>query len=78
MTIDNRNSSIVNRHFPNDPRWLFGAVALVSLLVYLPTVFYGFVWDDNRLVKNNSYLEQTNPKEIFTKGFAYNPELGKD
>jgi tetratricopeptide (TPR) repeat protein len=74
----NRSSPAANRHFPNDPRWLFGVVALVSLLVYVPVVFYDFVWDDNRLVKNNSYLEETNPKEIFTKGFAYNPELGKD
>jgi Tfp pilus assembly protein PilF len=74
----NRDSSFANRHFPNDARWLFGAVALVSLLVYLPVVFYDFVWDDNRLVKHNSYLDQTNPREIFTRGFAYNPELGKD
>lgn len=74
----NRDSRFAIGHFPKDARWLFGAVALLSLLVYLPSVFYDFVWDDHRLVKSNSFLDQTNPREIFTRGFAYNPEFGKN
>jgi tetratricopeptide (TPR) repeat protein len=57
------------------PLVLFGIVAAITFLIYVPTLTYDFVWDDNRLVKNNSYLEQTNPTEIFTEGFAYNPGI---
>jgi Flp pilus assembly protein TadD len=53
-------------------------VSAIVLLAYLPTLWHDFVWDDNRLVKNNSYLEQTNPTEIFLRGFGYNPELDRN
>jgi protein O-mannosyl-transferase len=56
--------------------WLvFGGAALVALLVYLPTLRYGFVWDDGQLILNNPYLAQTNPIEIFTREFWHNPEV---
>jgi len=57
--------------------WLvFSAAALVALLLYLPTIRYGFVWDDNGLILNNPFLGQTNPIELLTKGFWNNPEAG--
>jgi tetratricopeptide (TPR) repeat protein len=56
--------------------WLvFSAAALVALLVYLPTLKYGFVWDDNELIPGNPFLARTNPIELFTKGFWNNPEV---
>ncbi len=56
-------------------RWLvFGAVALVALLLYLPTVRYGFVWDDRLLIVNDRFLDQANPIELFTKSFWTRPD----
>ena len=56
--------------------WLvFGAASLVALLVYLPTLKYDFVWDDNELIPGNPFLARTNPIELFTKGFWNNPEV---
>jgi Flp pilus assembly protein TadD len=52
---------------------IFIVVALVTLAVYLPTLKYGFVWDDNDLIRNNEFLTRTNPIDIFTKGFWHNP-----
>ena len=60
------------------PHLLFGIVSAIVLLAYLPTLWHDFVWDDNRLVKNNSYLEQTSPTEVFLRGFGYNPELDRN
>jgi Flp pilus assembly protein TadD len=56
--------------------WLvFGAASLVVLLLYLPTLRYGFVWDDGTLIVNNPFLSQTNPLELFTRGFWSNPKV---
>ncbi|HTW90290.1 MAG TPA: tetratricopeptide repeat protein [bacterium] len=55
--------------------WLvFGAAALAALLLYLPTLQYGFVWDDGPLILNNPSLDRTSPVGIFTQGFWNNPE----
>jgi tetratricopeptide (TPR) repeat protein len=55
--------------------WLvFGAAAVVALLLYLPTLKYGFVWDDRMLVLDNPLLARTNPVELFSRGFWNNPE----
>ena len=64
----------VRRTGSRSPWLVFGAAALVALLVYLPTLRYGFVWDDGELVVNNQFLARTNPIELFTKGFWNNPE----
>ena len=52
---------------------IFAAVALIALAIYLPTLRYGFVWDDNDLIRNNEFLTRTNPIDIFTRGFWHNP-----
>jgi protein O-mannosyl-transferase len=80
------------RHSPERPKtggrmrrtdswspWLvFGGAALVALLVYLPTMRYDFVWDDNELIPGNPFLARTNPIELFTKGFWNNPAVKGD
>src|SRR5512137_575346 len=60
------------------PLLLFAGAALIALLLYLPTLQYDFVWDDGLLIQKNSFLDQTNPLELFTKGFWYNPEMSSD
>jgi tetratricopeptide (TPR) repeat protein len=64
---------------PRAGRWrpwpVFSAAALVALLLYLPTLRYGFVWDDGVLILNNPSLDQTNPVKLLTKGFWNNPEV---
>jgi tetratricopeptide (TPR) repeat protein len=58
--------------------WLvFGAAALVALLLYLPTLRYGFVWDDRDLILNNPFLGRANPVQIFTKEFWNNPDVDR-
>ncbi len=80
----NHQSSIVIRNSGGgrrpavNPLLVFAGAALVALLVYLPTVKYDFVWDDGLLIQKNSFLDQTNPVELFTKGFWYNPEMNSD
>jgi tetratricopeptide (TPR) repeat protein len=67
MTDDRRNG---RRPIP----WLwFGGVALIALLLHLPTLPYDFVWDDNELVVDNRSLARADPGELFTRGFWYNP-----
>ncbi len=57
-------------------RWLvFGGAAMVALLLYLPTLQYGFVWDDVDLVMNNRFLGRAHPVEIFTTEFWNNPDM---
>jgi len=59
-------------------RWLvFGAAALVALLLYLPTLRYGFVWDDRMLILDNPFLGRTNPVDIFTREFWNNPDVDR-
>jgi len=56
--------------------WLvFGGAALIALLLYLPTLRYGFVWDDHDLILNNSFLDRATPAEIFTSEFWNNPDV---
>jgi Flp pilus assembly protein TadD len=58
--------------------WLvFGGAVLVALLVYLPTLRYGFVWDDRMLILDNPFLGRTNPVEIFTREFWNNPDVDR-
>jgi Flp pilus assembly protein TadD len=55
-------------------RWLvFGAAALGALLLYLPTLRYGFVWDDRTLILNNPFLDRANVGQILTGEFWNNP-----
>jgi Flp pilus assembly protein TadD len=55
--------------------WLvFGVVALAALALYLPTLRYGFAWDDHLLILDDPFLDRTNPVELLTKGFWTNPE----
>jgi len=56
--------------------WLvFSGAALAALLLYLPTLRYGFVWDDSIQILNNPFLDRTTPIELLTKGFWNNPEV---
>ena len=59
-------------------RWpVFGAAALVALLLYLPTLRYGFVWDDRTLILNNPFLGRANPVQILTREFWNNPDVDR-
>ena len=54
---------------------VLAAVALASVALYLPVTHYGFVWDDDTLITNNSLLAHSGPAEIFSRGFwAGSPE----
>jgi tetratricopeptide (TPR) repeat protein len=54
---------------------VLAAVVLFSAALYLPSARYGFVWDDNTLIANNSLLAHSRPAEIFSRGFwAGSPE----
>ena len=48
---------------------VLGIVALASVLVYIPTVNYDFVWDDTSLISNNQLLAQSKPWDLFTRNF---------
>ncbi|MBN2466243.1 hypothetical protein JXD38_11535, partial [candidate division WOR-3 bacterium] len=55
---------------------VLAAVALTSIVIYLPATRYGFVWDDDTLITNNSLLAHSGPAEIFSRGFwAGSPEV---
>jgi len=45
------------------------AVAVVAVVVYLPTLSYEFVWDDNSLIVNNTVLAHSGIKDIFSRDF---------
>ena len=62
---------------PQSPWLVFSGAALVALLLYLPTLRYGFVWDDRMLILNNPFLGRTNPVQIFTKEFWNNPDVDR-
>ena len=47
---------------------VLAAVALASVALYLPATHYGFVWDDDTLITNNSLLAHSGPAEIFSRG----------
>jgi tetratricopeptide (TPR) repeat protein len=57
---------------------VLGSCVGLTLLLYLPTLWYGFVWDDGHLIVGNEFLGNTNPIEIFAKGFWYNPGQGEE
>jgi protein O-mannosyl-transferase len=38
------------------PAWPIGASAALAVLLYLPSVRWGFVWDDRRLIEHNPLL----------------------
>ena len=58
--------------------WLvFGAAALVALLLYLPTLRYGFVWDDRTLILNNPFLGRANAVQILIGEFWNNPDVDR-
>jgi Flp pilus assembly protein TadD len=64
------------RNAGSQQRWLvFGAAALVALFVYLPTLRYGFVWDDRVLILENHYLDQASPVQVFAGPFVNNPDV---
>lgn len=47
------------------------AVALASVLLYLPTANYRFVWDDNLLITGNPTLASAGPIDLFARPFWY-------
>ena len=54
---------------------VLGAVALFSVLLYLPARSYQFVWDDNSLITQNRLLARSGPLDLFRQGFwAGSPE----
>ena len=56
---------------------VLAAVTLFSAALYLPAARYGFVWDDDPLIANNSLLAHSRPAEIFLRGFwSGSPEQG--
>lgn len=44
-------------------------VALASVIQYLPTLRFDFVWDDTQLITDNQLLARTSPLAIFGRGF---------
>ena len=57
--------------------FVLAAVTLFSVGLYLPATQYGFVWDDDPLIVNNSLLAHSRPADIFSRGFwAGSPEQG--
>jgi len=54
---------------------VLGAVALFSVLLYLPTRDYQFVWDDTSLITQNRLLAHSRPLDLFRREFwAGSPE----
>jgi tetratricopeptide (TPR) repeat protein len=54
---------------------VLGAVALFSVLLYLPTKGYQFVWDDTSLITQNRLLAHSRPLDLFRREFwAGSPE----
>jgi protein O-mannosyl-transferase len=58
--------------------WVFGAAAAITFLLYVPTLWYGFVWDDGHLIVNNAFVARSSPVEIFARGFWFNPGKAED
>jgi tetratricopeptide (TPR) repeat protein len=48
---------------------------MVAAALYLPSISYNFVWDDDMLIAGNSLLVHSRPADIFSRGFwAGSPE----
>ncbi|HDQ98926.1 MAG TPA: tetratricopeptide repeat protein [candidate division WOR-3 bacterium] len=45
------------------------AVALIAVAIYLPTIEYGFVWDDVSLIVENPSLVSARPWDLLGQGF---------
>ncbi|MEO0108937.1 MAG: tetratricopeptide repeat protein, partial [candidate division WOR-3 bacterium] len=56
---------------------LLGICCLVPVVLYSPSLRYGFVWDDYDLITTNQFLVQTNPFEIFARGYWHNPDYAE-
>jgi hypothetical protein len=54
--------------------WQLGITAGITLLLYLPTLRYGFVWDDNHLITGNRFLTRATIPEVFARDFWFNPD----
>lgn len=48
---------------------VLGLLALASVLLYLPTIDYGFVWDDATLIAENQLLARSQPWDLFGQSF---------
>jgi len=48
---------------------VLGAVALASVLLYIPTMDFGFVWDDTSLIVENPQLAESTPWSLFGRTF---------
>jgi len=58
------------------PRWAVGLPILLAIVVYLPTLGYGFVWDDvNFIVENPACHELSNLPEALGHGYGWVPTL---
>jgi tetratricopeptide (TPR) repeat protein len=54
---------------------VLAVVAVAAIALYLPAARYGFVWDDEPLITNNSLLAHSRPADVFSRGFwAGSPE----
>jgi tetratricopeptide (TPR) repeat protein len=58
-----------------DPRWWFAAVLVVTFLIYLPGLEYGFVFDDHNLVEDNPAVASlpTAVQHLVTLHVGYRP-----
>ncbi len=56
--------------------FVLGIVTLASVLLYLPTIEYDFVWDDTSLIVDNELLAESQPWNLFERSFwSGAPEL---
>jgi len=53
------------------PGLLLVVLPLLASLVYLPTLRYGFVWDDRALVVDNPELAAAGPVQFFSQSFTH-------
>jgi len=59
-------------HFDREKRWLIAmAIGLIGVLMYLPSVDYDFVYDDDAVIANNKFVKKGTAglKEIWTTSY---------
>lgn len=56
---------------PTIDRWLLVCALLLAGMLYLPTLRYGFVWDDRALIVENQDLATDNPLPFFAQSFTH-------
>ncbi len=44
-------------------------VAIINIILYIPTLRYDFVWDDNLLIVKNRLLQESSLAQIFSRGY---------